>query len=81
VALSANQLEAAKEWQLEVNQLPDGRTLFVLPAGSGHLEMESRHLRFTLYYQKRGITVTRHLFVDIGTPHRRLSLCAAMTLR
>jgi hypothetical protein len=56
--IPASQLKAAKEWQRKANQLPDGSTLLVLPAGNGRMEVVGRRIRFTLYRQGRTVTVT-----------------------
>lgn len=58
VLIPASQLKAIKEWQRKANQLPDGSTLLVLPAGNGRMEVVGRYICFTLYRQGRQVTVT-----------------------
>lgn len=56
--IPASQLQAIKEWQKKANQLPNGTTLLVLPAGNGRMDVVGRQIRFVLHRQGRAMTVT-----------------------
>lgn len=53
----ASQLKAIKQWQQRANQLPNGETLLVLPAGNGRMQIVGQRIRVVLDRQGRQVTI------------------------